>query len=105
MYADVHNSDDSYNNEGWTRISPGNDFIPLGTVKGESKGDFDSHVCFASGNPLRTENGVKVFYMGGDGPHYSPAFPSPLHRNSSFGLATLRQDGTIQRYNNAPVFH
>ena len=94
VYADVRNSDDSSLNTGWTRITPGNDFIPLGSVRGEGKGDFDSHICFASGNPLRTEDGVKIFYMGGDGPHYSPPFPSPLHRNSSFGLATLRQDGT-----------
>merc|ERR1711924_462079 len=33
-------------------------------------------------------------YMGGDGPHYSPA-TGPLHRNTSFGLATLRPDGFV----------
>lgn len=33
--------------------------------------------------------------MGGDGPHYSPSYPYPLHRNSSVGLATLRPDGFI----------
>ena len=30
--------------------------------------------------------------MGGDGPHYSPPLPSPIHRNSSFGMAMLRPD-------------
>lgn len=33
--------------------------------------------------------------MGGDGPHYDKAWPDSNHRNSSFGLATLRQDGFI----------
>ena len=32
--------------------------------------------------------------MGGDGPHYSPS-TGPLHRNSSFGLATFRADGFV----------
>ena len=64
-------------------------------MKGESRGVWDSHICFAAGSPLRLEDEVRVYYMGGDGPHYSPAWPSPLHRNSSFGLATLRQDGFI----------
>ena len=35
------------------------------------------------------------YRTGKDGPHYSPDYPNPLHRNSSFGLATLRQDGFI----------
>ena len=34
-------------------------------------------------------------YFGGDGPHYSPPYPNPLHRNSSFGVATLRPDGFV----------
>jgi hypothetical protein len=33
--------------------------------------------------------------MAGDGPHYSPPYPSPLHRNSSYALATLRPDGFV----------
>lgn len=128
---------------GWHRVSPGNDFIPHGPVRGIGKGAFDSHICFASGRhrhpsfhatvmstfslvfsllvsvcasltlvfsyplralpctmrqagvPLRLEDEIRIFYMGGDGPHYSPSYPSPLHRNSSFGLATLRQDGFV----------
>ena len=79
----------------WTRITPGRDFIPLGTPLGEGKGQWDSHVCFATGVPVRMEDEVYVFYMGGDGPHYSKPYPDPNHRNSSFGLAKLRQDGFI----------
>ena len=33
--------------------------------------------------------------VGGDGPHYSPPYGNPLHRNSSFGFATLRSDGFV----------
>ena len=32
---------------------------------------------------------------GGDGPHYSPPYGNSLHRNSSFGFATLRSDGFV----------
>jgi len=79
----------------WRRIAPGTDFIPLGEARGPGLGDFDSHICFASALPLRLDDEIRVFYMGGDGPHYSPAYPSALHRNSSFGLATLRPDGFV----------
>jgi hypothetical protein len=115
----------------WTRIAPGVDFIPLGTPMGEGKGQFDSHICFASGVPIRMDSEIYVYYMvrnccatsnlcraacceavlagwlraaapaagapsqGGDGPHYSKSWPDPDHRNSSFGLATLRQDGFV----------
>lgn len=41
------------------------------------------------------ETGLIYFVYTGDGPHYSPAWPSPIHRKSSFGLATLRPDGFI----------
>jgi hypothetical protein len=51
----------------WTRISPGVDFVPLGIAKGEGQGAWDSHICFASGNPLRLEDEVRIYYMGGDG--------------------------------------
>ena len=34
-------------------------------------------------------------YFGGDGPHYSPPYPDPLHRNSSLGVASLRPDGFV----------
>ena len=44
---------------------------------------------------MKLPNETRIFYMGGDGPHYSPAWPNPLHRNSSFGLATLRPDGFV----------
>ena len=79
----------------WRRIAPGTDFIPLGEARGPGHGDFDSHICFGSAVPVRLADEIRVFYMGGDGPHYSPAYPSPLHRNSSFGLATLRPDGFV----------
>ena len=38
---------------------------------------------------------VRVENRGGDGPHYSPPYPDPLHRNSSFGMASLRPDGFV----------
>ena len=38
---------------------------------------------------------TRIDYFGGDGPHYSPPYPNPLHRNSSFALATLRPDGFV----------
>lgn len=69
----------------WTRISPGRDFIPLGVPKGEGKGEWDSHICFATGVPLRLPDEIRAFYMGGDGPHYSKPWPNSNHRNSSFG--------------------
>ena len=57
------------------------DFVPLG-----ADGDFDSHICFAAATPVSTDDGERVYYMGGDGPHSGD-------RNSSFALATLRKDG------------
>ena len=78
---------------GWKRVAPGTDFIPLGSV---AERDFDSHICFASSPPLRVKGeGVRMYYMGGDGPHYSPPAGQPGHRNSSFALATLRADGFL----------
>lgn len=45
----------------WTRISPGRDFIPLGTPLGEGRGEWDSHICFASGVPVRMEQEIRVY--------------------------------------------
>lgn len=52
----------------------------------ERWGGFDSHICFAAATPIQTADGVRVYYMGGDGPHGAD-------RNSSMGLITLRPDG------------
>lgn len=52
----------------------------------ERWGGFDSHICFAAATPVRTMDNVRIYYMGGDGPHGGD-------RNSSLGLATLRPDG------------
>jgi len=74
------------------RLAPGTDFVPLGST---ATRDFDSHVCFASAHPVKLPNETRVYYFGGDGPHYSPAWPDPLHRNSSFGMGVLRPDGFV----------
>lgn len=48
------------------------------------------------GNPQeKTGEDTRIYYMGGNGPHYSPPHPSPIHRNSSYALATLRPDGFL----------
>lgn len=46
---------------------------------------FDSHICFAAATPVTLEDEVRVYYMGGNGPHSGD-------RNSSFGLATMGID-------------
>ena len=76
----------------YERIAPGMDFVPLGSIDAR---DFDSHICFASAHPIKLANETRVYYFGGDGPHYSPAWPDPGHRNSSFGMGTLRPDGFV----------
>ena len=76
----------------YERIAPGTDFVPLGSIEAR---DFDSHICFASAHPVKLPHETRVYYFGGDGPHYSPAWPDPLHRNSSFGMGTLRPDGFV----------
>merc|ERR1719329_416930 len=83
----------SPNGQYWERLHPGTDFIPHGSVE---DGAFDSHICFASAYPVRLVDNseVRIYYMGGDGPHYSPA-TGLLHRNTSFGLATIRPDGFV----------
>ena len=90
MHCELAWSPDPDMTANWTRLAPGHDFIPLGVPLGPGKGAFDSHICFASGSPLRLENEIRIFYMGGDGPHYSPAWPNPLHRNSSFGASPIQ---------------
>jgi hypothetical protein len=59
----------------------GADLIPLG-----ADGDFDSHICFAAAHPFALGTAVRLYYMGGNGPHNG-------ERNSSLGLALLRADG------------
>eukprot|EP00039_Didymoeca_costata_P002400 m.59923 g.59923 ORF g.59923 m.59923 type:complete len:495 (-) comp11280_c0_seq6:124-1608(-) len=63
----------------------GKDFIPLGTSGGAQGNAFDSHVCFAAARPVELDNEIRVYYMGGNGPHSGS-------RNSSFALATLGLD-------------
>jgi hypothetical protein len=62
---------------------PGTEFIPAGVP-----GSFDSHICFAAHMPVQTPQGVRVYYMGGNGPHSGA-------RNSSFAMATVRTDGFV----------
>jgi hypothetical protein len=49
---------------------------------------FDSHIIFSAHTPFAdaASEHVRVYYMGGNGPHNGP-------RNTSLGLATLRRDG------------
>ena len=49
---------------------------------------FDSHIIFGAAYPVKMKGDatVRVYYMGGNGPHSGP-------RNSSFALANLRPDG------------
>ena len=58
----------------------GTPLIPLGEAS-----SFDSHICFAS-RPVSYNGTERIYYFGGNGPHSGD-------RNSSLGLATLRQDG------------
>jgi hypothetical protein len=77
----------------YTRLSPGTPFIPQGVyVPNSTKNEFDSHVCFAAAHPIKLADHARIYYMGGDGPHYSEKWGSPGHRNSSWGLATMRPD-------------
>ena len=84
----------STNGSYFERIAPGVDFIPHGkaTAPGDPDNAFDSHICFASATPIKLQDEIRVYYMGGDGPHYSPPYPDPLHRNSSFGMMRLQPD-------------
>jgi len=74
----------------------GKDFIALGgandkdAAKGGGDNPFDSHVIFAAAYPVKMpeDGSVRVYYMGGNGPHSGP-------RNSSFALATMRPDGFV----------
>ena len=36
---------------------------------GSSQNSFDSHVCFAAASPVEMKDEVRVYYMGGNGPH------------------------------------
>ena len=48
------------NRTNYTRIQPGQDFIPRGSIE---RKDFDSHICFASAHPVRLPNETRIFYM------------------------------------------
>lgn len=64
----------------------GREFIPHGAEGASPTGNaFDSHICFAAASPVEVEGEVRVYYMGGNGPHNGA-------RNSSLGLATLGLD-------------
>ena len=68
----------------WNEIDPGGeDFIPLG-----GHGTFDSHIIFAASGVQRIEGQERVYYLGGNGPHYGA-------RNSSLGLALFRPYGLV----------
>eukprot|EP01043_Picozoa_sp_COSAG02_P033299 COSAG02_NODE_2265_length_9290_cov_136.371628_7_plen_286_part_00 len=65
-------------------------FLPLGPP-----GSYDSHITFAADAPVIMPAGsatddkdehIRVYYMGGNGPHNGP-------RNTSLGMSTLRMDG------------
>jgi hypothetical protein len=69
----------------------GADLIALGDAGpagGGGGNPFDSHIIFAAAYPVKMpeDGSVRVYYMGGNGPHSGP-------RNSSFALATMRPDG------------
>ena len=55
--------------------------MPLGAPRA-----FDSHIIFAASGVHRFGGLERVYYMGGNGPHYGV-------RNSSFALVTFRADG------------
>eukprot|EP01052_Picozoa_sp_SAG31_P020456 SAG31_NODE_1539_length_7970_cov_5.655571_5_plen_523_part_00 len=62
----------------------GSQFIPRGKA-----GAFDSHIIFGAAHPVPvSDEGIRIYYMGGNGPHNGP-------RNTSLGLAMLRDDGFI----------
>jgi hypothetical protein len=73
--------------KGWAWVDKGGllgkPFIPLGPA-----GSFSSHIIFAADAPVPVpaEESVRVYYMGGNGPHNGP-------RNTSLGLMRLRMDG------------
>ena len=79
----------SHDAETWHRVrdvsrgvgaTDAEDLIPMGGA-----GEFDSYDCFAS-KAVVVDGQVRIYYMGGDGPHFGP-------RHTSFNLATIRSDG------------
>eukprot|EP01047_Picozoa_sp_COSAG01_P043317 COSAG01_NODE_3839_length_5646_cov_8.715934_4_plen_227_part_00 len=67
--------------QAWHPVEPTQDFLPLGAPRA-----FDSHIIFAASGVHRFGGQERVYYMGGNGPHYGV-------RNSSFALTTFRADG------------
>ena len=49
----------------------GKDFIPLGRT-GWKHNAFDSHIIFAAAYPKQMADDIRVYYMGGNGPHSGP---------------------------------
>eukprot|EP01084_Bolivina_argentea_P301213 519588_1 len=80
VYCELSWSPNMYN---WYRINAGQELIPLSPLEPVV---YDSYICFAAGYPIVVDNMVRLYYMGGNGPHYG-------NRNSSFALATMRMDG------------
>ena len=69
-------------NQPWSIVgwSPGNSsqstssaqFIPRGAGDGPT-GAFDSQIVFAAAHPVPVASeGIRIYYMGGDGPHNGP---------------------------------
>jgi len=65
----------------WHPIEAGLDLIPLG-----KPGSFESHICYGSIPVMKPDGSLRVYYFGGDGPHYGP-------RNSSLAVAEFRPFG------------
>ena len=66
----------------WERIDPGTPFIPNSTIPGE----YDWGCVYAANAPIVSDQGIRVYYAGSNGPHRD-------WRDGSFCLATLRHDG------------
>ena len=55
---------------------------------GQGYGDDDRYDCFYANKPVVVGDQVRLYYMGGDGPHFG-------NRNTFLRLATLRMDGFV----------
>jgi len=65
----------------WHPVEAGLDLIPLG-----AETSFESHICYGSIPVTKPDGSLRVYYFGGDGPHYGP-------RNSSLAVAEFRPHG------------
>ena len=66
----------------WERIDPGTPLI----ANAETEGDYDWGCVYAALAPVRTDEGIRVYYAGSNGPHR-------YWRDGFLCLATLRHDG------------